>query len=196
MGRLQKRSPSLKQASPCPGSALFSHFEPPSPEDGRSSITSVPSPLAGYLPLIGIWPDRSSQFVGQRAPSSVRPKHIPIDVSRHTTTAFSTILDIDFDEPRNFISPRTRRHIPIVIPDFANPFRADSLTLTHQGSQDTLVPKTLRREILILPPFEAAATLDSASEAPKEVYHSNWTDESILGMNQSQISLSAQDKGL
>jgi hypothetical protein len=58
------------------------------------------------------------------------------------------------------------------------------------------VSTTLRREIRVLPPFQAAATLDSASEAPKEVYHNNWTDELILGMNHSQTSLSAQDKGL
>jgi hypothetical protein len=198
MGRLQKRSrsPSLKQASPYPASALLSHFEPPSPEDRRPSLSSIPSPLAGYLPFIGIWPTRSSQSIGQQVLPPVRPKHIPIDVTRYTTTALSTILEINFEEPGTFASPRNQRHIPIVIPDFANPFQVDSPTLVHHGSQDTLVPKSLRREIRIIPTLEAAAIPSSAVKTPKEVYPSNWTDELTLGMNRSQTSLSAPDNGL
>jgi hypothetical protein len=198
MGRLQKRSPSPKQASSYPGSGLLAHFEPPSPEERRpsqASLNSVPSPLAGYLPFIGVWPNQSSQSVGIQDPSFTRPKHIPIDISRYTTTALSTVIDIDFDESRASGSPRVRRHIPIVIPDFAHPFPADSLTLTRQGSQNTLVPKDLRHETRILPPSEAARSLEIAREPFGDVDHGDRTDESTLGMNHSQTSLSAQDKG-
>lgn len=90
--------------------------------------------------------------------------------------------------------PRNRRHIPIVIPEFARPFRSDSPTSTHQSSQENLISKPLRRQIRVLPPLDIAEIPSTASETPKKVSHSSVTDESILGMNHSQASLSAQDK--
>ena len=196
MGRLQKRSPSLKQASPCLGAGLFSHFEPPSPDERRPSVQSIPSPLARYLPFIGVWPNKSSPSIGQQDPYSSRPKHIPIDVSRYTTTGLSTIIDVDFDESSALKSPRTRRHIPIVIPDFANPFATDSPIVSHQSSRDTLAPKPPRREIRMLPPSDPTINPYATNHPSKPIYRSILTDETTLGMNQSQTSLSGQDSGL
>lgn len=196
MGRLQKRSPSLKQASPGLGGGLFSHFEPPSPEQRRPSVQSIPSPLVGYLPFIGIWSNTASPSIGQQDPYSIRPKHIPIDISRYTTTGLSTVIDVEIDEPRTLNSPRSQRHIPIVIPEFANPFASDSPVPSHQSSRDTVVPKRLRREILILPPLIGAVDRCATREPSKQIYHSILTDETIPRMNQSQSSLSAQDTGV
>ena len=87
-----------------------------------------------------IWKTRSTPSpIGSRS-SKQKSRHIPIDISKYvavsgeTATAFSRLgekrpslpeIHAQHDQDEGSIRPRVKRHVPIVIPAFADPFVKD-----------------------------------------------------------------------
>lgn len=86
-----------------------------------TSIASHEKDSKRFSSLLLFWPDSPVPSSPPSKPSTPKVKHIPIDISKY----YAADSQVTHDDPGSpsvgNISPRSRRHIPIIIPDFAQP---------------------------------------------------------------------------
>ncbi len=136
-----------------------------------------------------------------------KSRHIPIDISQYVAhsgdclTTFSGLRDEtpglpktntlhDKDEER--ITPKSKRHVPIIIPAFAHPFVKDLTKPPFQLTVQAWTAPKLRREARQLAPF-SQFSVDSV-DAPKMTRkHSTNGNEIVDRINVSRASQSTPD---
>ena len=199
MARFRRRSSSKSTSPSHPSKSPFftSRLESPSPEEQNQPKTPPLPTDRGQGPfssLLALWPNRSGSVASLNSVNEenavARSNFTFNQPSREQSS--KSFLD-DEVSPRT-ISPRLPRHVPIIIPDFANPYNphlrpvASERDLSSTSNQST--PK-LRRESRVIAPSRQPALLipDRNLLAPRALADA----ASSFVMNSSQISLATSE---
>ncbi|KIW20742.1 hypothetical protein PV08_01320 [Exophiala spinifera] len=201
-----RRKNSRKNSKPLQTAGLrfwTSSFEPPSSEEPswlRSPVSTSGSSSKSLLGPFALWSNRSASSVADENHWSVRPRQILTADLQHPRFA-STNPDCPADSatkpPR---ATRLPRHVPIIIPDFAQPFQreirpcaSESDINNHRYSAASTI-KALTYEAVLSPTLSNAVSVPrtaTGSENKKEL--SLVARQEDLAMNNSQVSLTASD---
>ncbi|KIX00492.1 uncharacterized protein Z518_10632 [Rhinocladiella mackenziei CBS 650.93] len=201
MDRLRRKS-SGKLGSPLwlSGSrSLTSHLDPPSPVE-QSWPPTPPSAKDSDTKSLSssvctLWPDPSSPGASERKPASVRAKHIPIDISKYQISQAPIQDYVPETATKPTSSTRLPRHVPIVIPEFAQPLarelrsaRSDSHIKTLRASSTPTTP-TLKSGVRNSRRSNDASTISLTTTSDTKESTNLAAENSQEAMNNSQVSL-------
>ncbi|KEF63208.1 uncharacterized protein A1O9_01185 [Exophiala aquamarina CBS 119918] len=141
--RFRRKSSAKEESKPGQAGVSFlsSHLEPPSPEELNWPPTP-PSVTEGQrksslTSLFSIWSNPSSSAVIEAKSPGIKPRHIPIDISKYQTPTLSTYESSVGHATKTTNSTRQPRHVPIIIPEFAQPFSRE-ITKPPDSDKDRL----------------------------------------------------------
>ncbi|KAJ4506360.1 hypothetical protein HRR83_003097 [Exophiala dermatitidis] len=185
-----------------PSRFLTSHLDPPSPEEQNwpptpPSATDSDSRSVGSA--LTLWPNPSSPVVTGGKPLSTKGRHIPIDISKYQVTELPVHDYADDCTGKSTTTTRLPRYVPIIIPDFAQPFAHELRSATSESDINTL-------RALSTPTTPTANTENRYSKSLDAVNIISLTVESVTHkcptpaiydqgsvMNNSQVSLVASE---
>jgi Galactose oxidase, central domain len=194
MARFRRRSPS-KSASPATGrNSRFqdSHLDPPSPDETAEPETpssTTEHSHGSFSTFLGFWTNRSTSTLSERS-SRKTSKSRDRSLEEYRYQVLKPPSYAPDVTPRSTASPRLPRHVPILIPDFANPFapelRPSTPLLPLTASSDRHTPRLRRVD------RDITHTRASGSSSPPvgpltTIPHSNV--RASAKMNNSQVSL-------
>ncbi|EXJ81442.1 hypothetical protein A1O3_07734 [Capronia epimyces CBS 606.96] len=214
MDRFRRKGAAGKQGPPpgIHGSRFWtSHLDPPSPEEQNWPPTppsATDSDSKSSSSVFTLWPNPSSPAFSSGQPATGRPRHIPIDISKYQVTELP-VHDYTEDstvKSTTIVSTRLPRYVPIIIPDFAQPFARELRPATSDVDINTLRASSSSSTTSSTPTTPTAnsearrsrssnevnsistATVSSIHESP-----SLTIDEQAPVMNNSQVSLVASE---
>jgi len=179
--------PYWTQGGECP----TSHLEPPSP-DCATPTSAIDRPKV-FSTFFALWPNKSLSAINEQPIETDKSKDEPIDIPKYLLSL--PVLDYAHERfPKNTNSPRLPRHVPIIIPDFANPFGPES----HCASAEIINSSYSLRSQSTPGPVTSVHALSSTPAAIEDTSsggHAPVTGNSQTNMNNSQVSLSASESG-
>lgn len=156
-------------------------------------LSSTISDHKVFSTILAFLPTKTSPPPPRLRRTQPRIKHIPIEVSPYH------ISQIPFDcapkelkPPTSPTTPRRPRHVPIIIPDFAQPYLPESVFVSPIDGVFPTSKQNLRRVSRIISPIHGSNSdsLKSSEERKKEVRPLLGKSEHLSKMNSSQVSLS------
>ena len=179
-------SPSKRRSSRSKGS----HLDPPSPDETAESNTPAAANEQGhgsFSSILGIWTNRSTSTVSDTSTrKSSKSEDTPADSSGYTVLKPPS----NAHDPPLRGSPRLPRHVPIIIPDFANPFapisHIDTSSESFASFSESSTPRISTRGRNI--PRITTSRSSSTSVSPLTI-KPNLDVHVKAKMNSSQISL-------
>lgn len=182
------------------GSRFFpSHLDSPSHEEQNWPPTppsATDSDSRSIALDFSLWPSPSSPLVAEGTPTGARPRHIPIDISKYR---ISNVPIHDYAKDpgtKSTSSPRLPRYVPIIIPEFAQPFAKKLRPVSSDSDIKTLCPSssppttpTSTREPRISKSSDEANTAETAELPDSRQRESLIIPEKRPEMNDSQVSL-------
>lgn len=204
MNRFRRKSPGKHRNPLRLGSSWFwtSRLDPPSPEEQYwppTPCSATDSDSKSLLASFTLWPNPSSFSVADGKSWCARSRHIPIDISKYQGTK-SLACDSSTDTVTKPAKPRRLpRYVPIIIPEFAQPFAgelrpyASESDINNHRSSTTSTASTLRRK------SESSRLSDEANTSytttDTEIVESPTliAKQRQSAMNNSQVSLTASE---
>ena len=139
-----------------------------------------------FSSLFVLVPSASSRGLSPCSPITPRSKHVPIDISKFYTPVIGERHHHDTFNQADGQTSRLKRHIPIIIPDFAHPFAGELQQSPSSQSPHSFIGLGLRD---IVEHLETEAQTDACERCPtiRTSRSSTIVPDSI--MNNSETSL-------
>lgn len=209
MDRFRRKSSGRHGSAPplwLPGSRfLTSHLDPPSPDEHNWPPTppsATESDSKSGSGAFSLWTNSSSPLVAETTAPTVRVRHIPIDISKYQIEQLPVHEDAPGSSTKSTTSTRLPRYVPIVIPEFAQPFASpllgpvtpDSDIKTSRPPSSPTTPTLQRRASNSRDSDEAPdiSTPKTSNSHAKESSIAD-TEQSEMYSNSSQVSLVASE---
>ncbi|KAL6243776.1 hypothetical protein RBB50_009210 [Rhinocladiella similis] len=205
MNRFRRKSP-RKNSKPLQiGGIRFwaSSFEPPSPEEQswlQSPISTSGSSSKSLLQSFALWSNQSSRSVANEKIWSVWPRHPLTDGLQHPRFG-PTNPDCPADSAsKPSKATRLPRYVPIVIPDFAQPFErelrpcaSESDINNHRYSTASTIKALTSEAVQSSYLSNVVSAPRTATGSENKEYSSLIARQDDLTMNNSQVSLTASE---
>ncbi|EXJ95952.1 hypothetical protein A1O1_01077 [Capronia coronata CBS 617.96] len=205
MGRFRRKGVAGRQESlPWIHGSRFltSHLDPPSPEEQNWPPTP-PSATGGdsgsLYSALTLWPNPSLPVVTGGQDTIVKSRHIPIDISKYQVTELPVHDYAEDSTTKSTTTTRLPRYVPIIIPDFAQPFArelrpatsdSDINTLRSSSSSATPTASSQARYSRI---SDEVNSISTATTLGIHDISDQLVDEKRAAMNNSQVSLVASE---